>query len=219
MQKRIGVLGGTFNPVHFGHLAAAEEVREKLRLDQVLFVPSYLPPHKSSKDIPSALQRLNMVQLAVLGNPYFATSDIEISRRGTSYTVETIQQLRLSYTDAKLFFITGLDAFLDIRTWHQWEKLLKICSFVVLSRPGYLFTDLHKIGFLQVPGKTLTELDTGAISQSEVKTSDFTLYLQLISHLDISSTNIRKRIQEGRSIKYLLPESVEHYIIKNKIYA
>lgn len=219
MQRRIGILGGTFNPVHFGHLTAAEEVRERLHLDRVLFVPSYLPPHKSSKEIPSAAQRMDMVKLAIGGNPWFSASDIEIERGGTSYTIETVQALRSSYPDSELFFITGLDSFLDIRTWHQWKKLLKLCSFVVLSRPGYLFSDLPTIGFRQVPGESLAELDNGTAAETDVKTPDFTLYLQVIPHLDISSTEIRKRIHERRSIKYLLPESVEHYIIKNKIYA
>lgn len=211
-------MGGTFNPVHYGHLAAAEEVRERLNLGRVLFVPSFLPPHKPEEEIPSAVQRMEMVLLATAGNSRFSVSDIELKRGGRSYSVDTVAALRSADPGSAFFFITGVDSFLDIRTWHQWERLLRICTFVVLSRPGYRFSDLAAIAFMHPLERDLAALDRNEITQADVRTGDFTLCLQRISHYDISSTEIRKRVREGRSIKYLLPESVEHYIITNELY-
>jgi nicotinate-nucleotide adenylyltransferase len=217
-HQRIGILGGTFNPVHYGHLAASEEVRERLHLDLVLFVPSNFPPHKQEEDLPSADQRLEMVRLAIAGNAHFMVSDIEVRRKGKSYTVDTIQALRGLYPGSDLFFITGLDSFLDIRAWNQWQKLLSLCAFVVLSRPGYRFSDLLKMDFMENWTTQLSSLDRGEINQVVARRNDFILYLERIPHYDISSTDIRARVRERRPVKYLLPEPVEHYIIKNKFY-
>lgn len=219
MPQRLGILGGTFNPIHYGHLAAAEEVRDRLKLDQVLFIPSFLPPHKQDEEIPPAVQRLEMVRLATAGNPYFTVSDIEVKREGRSYTIETIEALRSTYRSAELFFITGLDSFLEIQTWHQWKRLLTLSAFIVLSRPGYRFTDLAKIDFLKDEASELAALDRGELMQAVIRPGAFTIYLEMIPHYDISSTDIRKRMREARTVKYLLPESVEHYIITNTLYA
>jgi nicotinate-nucleotide adenylyltransferase len=219
VQQRIGILGGTFNPIHYGHLAAASDVRERLKLDLVLFIPSFLPPHKQEEGLPSATQRLEMVRLAVSGNPGFAVSDIEVSRGGRSYTIDTVEALDSSFPNAKLFFITGLDSFLDIPTWHRWETLLKKCFFVVISRPGYLFSDLLKMSFMSSASPELQALDGGELNQAEVETERGTVILIRIPHYDISSTDIRRRVREGRSVKYHLPEPVERYIITHTLYA
>ncbi|OGW27508.1 MAG: nicotinate (nicotinamide) nucleotide adenylyltransferase [Nitrospirae bacterium GWC2_57_13] len=219
VRQRIGILGGTFNPIHYGHLAAAEEVGGRLRLDRVLFIPSYLPPHKAEEKIPSAAHRTAMVLLAIAGNPRFSLSEIEINRGGRSYTVDTIEELRSLYPGAKLFFLTGVDSFLEIRTWHQWERLLGLCAFVVLSRPGYRFSDLLIIDFMQKAAKDIIALDNGEVDQVEIEAGKAHFYLEMISHYEISSTDIRNRVREGLSIKYLLPEPVEHYIITNELYA
>jgi nicotinate-nucleotide adenylyltransferase len=219
LAKNLGVLGGTFNPVHYGHLAAAEEVRERLKLDRILFIPSFLPPHKHDEEMPSAAARLEMVRLAVAENAHFTVSDIEVQRGGRSYTLDTLQSLRSMHPLAGLFFITGIDSFLDIRSWYQWEKLLALSAFVVLSRPGHLFEELVKIDFMNAAARELSALDRGELDQTVVRTGAFTVHLEMIPHYDISSTDIRKRIHEGRSIKYLLPDAVENYIIKNKLYA
>jgi nicotinate-nucleotide adenylyltransferase len=211
-------MGGTFNPVHYGHLAAAEEVRERLNLGHVLFVPSFLPPHKPEEEIPSAVQRMEMVLLATGSNSRFSVSDIELKRGGRSYTVDTVDALRSSSPGSEFFFITGVDSFLDIRTWHRWEHLLRICTFAVLSRPGYRFSDLAAIDFMNTVEQDLAALDRNEITQADVRAGRFTLSLQRISHYEISSTEIRKRVREGRSIKYHLPESVEQYIITNELY-
>ena len=218
MLQKIGILGGTFNPVHYGHLAAAEEVRDRLKLDRVLFIPSNFPPHKQDESVPSALQRMEMVRLATSGNAHFEPSDIEIKRGGTSYTIDTIKALQLAYPGAELYFITGLDTFLEIQTWHEWAQLLTLCRFVVLSRPGYRFADLMKIDFVKSAEKELAGLDRGDLLHGVIRSPAFTICLEMIPLYDISSTDIRKRVKEGLSIKYLLPETVEIYIIKKRLY-
>ena len=219
MSQRIGILGGTFNPIHYGHLAAAEEVRDRLKLDRVLFIPSNFPPHKQDEHVPSALERMEMVRLAISGNAYFEPSDIEIKRGGTSYTIDTIEALRQAYPGAELYFITGLDTFLEIQTWHEWTRLLTLCCFVVLSRPGYRFVDLMKIDFVKSAENDLAALDRGDLQHAEINSTAFTIFLEMIPLYDISSTDIRKRVKEGLSIKYLLPEAIEIYIIKKRLYA
>lgn len=218
MQQRIGIMGGTFNPVHYGHLAAAEEVRQQLSLDRVLFVPAFIPPHKQEEQRPTAAERRVMVQLAIAGNPHFDLCDVELARGGTSYTIDTLRSLRSSHPGSLLFFITGLDSFLDIRTWHQWEDLLALCAFVILSRPGYRFSDLTSMDFMKTYEGELLSLDGGGVNHSHIRTPEYDLYLQVIPQFDISATDIRTRVHEGRSIKYHLPESVEHYIIEKNLY-
>jgi nicotinate-nucleotide adenylyltransferase len=219
LAQKLGILGGTFNPVHYGHLAAAEEIRDRLKLDRVLFIPSFLPPHKHEEDMPSAMQRLEMVRLAIAGNPNFKLSDIEVRRGGKSYTIDTIEALLQQYPGTELSFITGLDSFLEIQTWKDWERLLGLCSFVVLSRPGYTFADLAKIGFMKQAEKDLRALDAGHAMEAVAGSDGFKVYLELIPFYEISSTDIRARVHGGRTIKYHLPETVEHYIIENKLYA
>jgi nicotinate-nucleotide adenylyltransferase len=219
LHQRLGIIGGTFNPIHYGHLAAADEVRDRLKLDQVLFIPSFLPPHKQEEDMPSAAQRMEMARLAVKGHDQFKVSDLEVKRGGKSYTIDTIEALRSLHTDSDLYFITGLDSFLDIQTWKEWERLLRICSFVVLSRPGYSFADLKKIEFMNGSSRDLAALDRQETSETVVTSDAVKIILERISLYDISSTDIRTRVRQARTIKYHLPESVEHYIIENKLYA
>jgi nicotinate-nucleotide adenylyltransferase len=159
LTQRLGILGGTFNPVHFGHLAAAEEVRDRLKLEKIIFIPSFLPPHKIDDDIPSAVQRQEMVRLAIKGNAHFTVSDMEIRRGGRSYTIDTIRTLQQLHPGAELYFLSGLDAFLEIRTWKDWDKLMAFCSFVVLSRDGYRFRNITQLGFLDVSERDLSALD------------------------------------------------------------
>ena len=219
MTQKLGILGGTFNPIHYGHLAAAEQVRDSLKLDRVLFVPAYMPPHKYEEDIPSAEQRREMVRLAISENPLFAISDIEIERKGKSYTIDTIETLRAAYPGAELYFITGLDSFLEIRTWKEWERLLDRCCFIVLSRPGYWFMDLLKLDFMKQAEKELRALDAKEMTRAVAQSGNKKIYLELIPHYEISSTDIRKRVRQARTIKYHLPVSVETYIIEHTLYA
>lgn len=219
MTQRLGILGGTFNPIHFGHLAAAEEVLDRLKLEKVIFIPSFLPPHKVDEDIPSAVQRQEMVRLAIKGNTHFTVSDMEIRRGGRSYTIETIEALRQSHPGTELYFLTGLDSFLDIRTWKEWDRLMTLCSFVVLSRDGYRFRDVAQLGFPDIPERELSALDAREKDQVVITAGNSRVYFERVPFYDISSTDIRARVREGRSIKYHLPDAVEHYIIENKLYA
>jgi nicotinate-nucleotide adenylyltransferase len=219
LSQRLGILGGTFNPIHYGHLAAAEEVRNRLKLDRILFIPSFIPPHKDEETVPPADQRMEMVRLATKDNPFFEPSEIEIHRGGRSYTIDTVEALRQALPGAALYFITGLDSFLEIPTGHQWERLLALCDFVVISRPGYHFSDLAKIRFMESAAHELARLDRGDVLRAMVRSSLFTIYLEMIPLFDISSTDIRNRVKAGVSIKYLLPDAIETYIITNKLYA
>ena len=218
MQK-LGIFGGTFNPVHYGHLAAAEEVRDRLKLERILFVPSFLPPHKQEEDMPSAVQRLEMVRLGIAGNQNFRVSDLEVKRGGKSYTIETVEALLQQYLGSELTFITGLDSFLEIRTWKEWERLLALCGFAVLSRPGYHFSDLAGMPGLDPYRAELDMLDRQEKDHLMIRTDLMRVSLDRISLYDISSTDIRTRIKKGRTVKYHLPDAVEHYIIENKLYA
>ena len=133
---RLGLLGGTFNPIHIGHLRGAEEAREAFNLERICFIPAALPPHKDDRIEVSPTQRLEIVKLAVENNTAFSVCDLELSRGGKSYTVETLHQFRRQYRDAELFFILGMDSFLEVTTWKRYEDLFSLCNFVVLRRPG-----------------------------------------------------------------------------------
>jgi nicotinate-nucleotide adenylyltransferase len=219
LPRRIGIFGGTFNPIHLGHLSAAEEIGDRLGLDRVLFIPSFLPPHKQEDDMPKAEERREMVRLAILGNPRFALSDIEIDRGGRSYTIDTIEELGTVHQGAEMFFMTGLDSFLEIRTWKEWQRLLQLCTFVVLSREGTEFARIAALGLLPVADADLRALDERIRREIAVRSGGMNVILAAIPRYEISSTDIRTRVRTGRSIKYLLPEAVEAYIIEHKFYA
>ena len=215
---KIGIFGGTFNPVHYGHLRAAEEVRERLDLDTVLFVPSKNPPLKT-KDIASAKHRYEMLKRALRGSKQLDISDIEFGLKGKSYTVRTIETLQLKYRDAEFCFILGIDAFLDIPNWWHPERLTALTDFAIISRPGYLFEELRESPYLTAGRGLLQELDSGQTGHHRVElTSKRDALLLPIPPVGISSTEIRRLLRMGRSIKFLLPPEVESYIISNKLY-
>ncbi len=215
---RIGIFGGTFNPIHYGHLRAAEEAREMLALDKILFIPSGNPPLKV-RELADARHRYKMTRLAVIRNRLFDVLDIECIRKGKSYTVNTLETLLKLYSDSELYFILGIDAFLEMPNWWKPEKLISLVNFMVLSRPGSRFIDLLSSPYLNVKKEIMVRLDNGEIRS-------FTTGLQTrkeavllgVTPIGISSTDIRNRIKEGLSIKYMLPEEIESYIISNKLY-
>lgn len=194
--KSIAIMGGTFDPIHYGHLVAAEAVRQELDVEKVIFIPSGRPPHKKNKQIANNEHRYLMTVLATVDNPYFEASRIEIDRPGTTYTVDTIREIRQNCSEAcKIYFITGADATAEILNWKNPEELFSMCEFVAVTRPGY----------------DKTKAETEKKFEGKIK------YLE-VPALSISSTDIRNRVLADKSIKYLVPESVEEYIRKFSLY-
>jgi nicotinate-nucleotide adenylyltransferase len=210
---KLGIFGGTFNPIHFGHLRAAEEVRYLIGLDQVIFMPSGNPPLKSS-ELAEASHRHVMTHLATQGNVDFSVSDIEMSQQEKSYTVATVERLGSMYPEDKLFFILGLDAFLDLPNWREPERLISSIDFIVVTRPGL---DMKQLDISSYVEGVLGE--SGACVTSYRLAGGRTVHIAAVSAFDISSTNIRRLVREGRSIKYLLPEPVEQYVLSHRLYS
>ncbi len=209
-----GLLGGTFDPIHLGHLRCAEEVREILGLEKILFVPAARPPLKR-KEITPFPDRLKMIRLAVSGNPAFEVSGLEGRRKGRSYSIDTVRHLlELHGKGLELFFILGQDAFQDIRLWKDWEELLSLCHFVVMTRPGYGKEDLHDI---LTPDLAARYRYTRTRKGFRSPAGTF-IFFRSVTFLDISSTDIRKRLAEGRSVHYLLPQRVIDYIVRKSLY-
>jgi nicotinate-nucleotide adenylyltransferase len=190
-------MGGTFDPIHYGHLFIAEEARVRFRLNHVLFVPSGRPPHKIETDLTSATHRYAMTLLATHGNQAFGCSPVELNRPGPSYTVDTLALLKEQYPDAELFFLTGVDAIADILSWKRHEEVIQTATFLAAMRPGYDLQTLKE----RLPEEYLTRI------------------LVLGSNpLGISSTEIRERIQQNLPARYLTPDSVLDYIQKHRLY-
>ncbi len=194
---KIGIMGGTFDPIHYGHLVTAEAARFEFGLERVIFIPAATPPHKQKKTISDSEHRYRMASLAVNSNPFFSVSALEIERGGLSYTVDTLKTLQQIYPLAKLFFITGADAVLELLNWHDVNELFSLCHFIAATRPGY-------------------DLEDKLTAWPEEMRQHISTFM--VPALAISSTDIRGRVQEHKPIKYLLPEEVEQYIFSNKLY-
>jgi len=221
--QRIGLFGGTFNPIHKGHLRIADEIREHFSLDCIIFIPTGIPPHKEKSEIIDQVHRMEMVKLAIADYKNFTLSSIEIERKGISYSVDTIKTLQKEMGSAvEFYFIVGIDAFLEIRTWKNVDELLTLCNFVVITRPGHRFADLEKAGIPCLKGVTsadLERLDRRDISRLSIPlTEHYSLFLEQITPCNISSTELRRFIKEGKEVKNLLPLSVLSYIIENRLY-
>ena len=200
-QSRIGIMGGTFDPIHYGHLAAAEAARIEFGLCKVIFMPAGNPPHKQSQAISDAEHRYRMTALATSSNSGFEVSRLEVDKAGITYTFDTMKELRNIYGEAPaIYFITGADAVLELLTWYKLGELLTLCKFIAVTRPGF---DICK---LEQKIAEITSKYDGEIICLEVPL------------LEISSTDIRERIRSGKPVKYLLPEEVEAYIHKNGLY-
>ncbi len=199
---RIGVMGGTFDPIHLGHLVTAEAVRHRFGLQQVVFVPTGRPPHKEGSAVSSAEHRYVMTFLAVVSNPQFSVSRVEIDRPGYSYTYDTMLSLGEVYgPDCELYFITGADVMRDIHTWHRADELMTLCHFVAASRPGYGLNDY------------MAQIDIERIRQRGH------IHLLEVPAMAISSTDLRRRVRGAEPIRYLVPEAVENYIYEHGLYA
>jgi nicotinate-nucleotide adenylyltransferase len=197
---RIGVLGGTFDPVHLGHLIVAEEARVRLKLDQVIFMPAGQPWLKAGQCLTPGGHRLQMVELAVASNPFFRVASNEVERPGATYTVDTLVELNRELgPNASLYFILGMDSLAQFHRWKEPDQLLELCQLVVVSRPGHQNVDVNDLvaRFPQAgPG----------------------LVLLTVPRIEISSTEVRRRVAEGISIRYLVPEAVEEYISEHRLY-
>jgi len=210
-----GLFGGTFDPVHFGHLRAAQELTALMGLDQIIFIPAGEPPHKTARVITPFEHRLQMVRLAVLNNPSFSCSDVESHRLGKSYSIETVRYyLNLNDPDLELYFITGQDAFNAITTWRDWETLLGLCHFVVMTRPGYANDGLKEILPAELASEYVYDSRCDAFFHPEAKG----IFFRRTTFLDISASDIRSRVQSGQSIRYLTPDSVCRYIAAHSLY-
>ena len=198
---RIGILGGTFDPIHIGHLVLAEEALSKLKLDQIWFIPTGKPWLKESLEITDGFNRLEMVKIATKSNPRFVASSIEIDRSGPTYTIDTLRYLKDKLgTETRIYFILGLDTLANFHRWNRPEEILDLCEFVVSNRPGF--------GNTKILDEQLERFESiGSITT-----------LLNIPMLDISGTNLREMIRQGLSIKYRVPDGVEEYIYSNGLY-
>lgn len=209
---RIGLLGGTFNPIHYGHLRAAEEVAEQLELAWVEFVPAGAPPHKAG-ELASAEDRARMVQLAIEGNPRFRLCDLELRRPAPSYSVETVEHFLRRYASQDLFFILGTDAFAEISSWRDYRRLLSMCNFAVVSRPGWPCEELQRL----IPAEVASQFE--AREGAWVHRQEGVRLLPVrVTELGIAASAIRSLVRRGRSIRYLVPPAVERYIWSRGLY-
>jgi len=221
MRKRhrikAGLLGGTFNPIHIGHLRAAEEVREILALEKLYFIPAAVPPLKDPTKIAPSASRLKMVELAIRGNPFFEVSDVELKREGTSYTLDTLQYFSSKFPEFEFYFILGTDLFPEIDSWKEYKRLFELSNFAVITRPGFP-KDSHSSTLpLALKDDFQYHTNKGSVI-FYVHKSSRVLALVPIEGIQVSGTQIRNLLHENRSIKYLVPLEVETYILENKLY-
>lgn len=211
---RVGVFGGTFNPIHCGHLRSAEEIAEALELERVLFIPSSEPPHKSRKNLAPAPHRLAMVRRAIAGNPRFRASSLEIKRGGRSFSVDTLRELhRRLGEETNLYFFMGLDAFRDIHSWKEYAEIFALAHVVVTSRPP----DTVDPADVPLPVAVRRQFCYRP-RRGWIHRSGHTILFRSVTALDISASDIRSRLARGSSIRYLVPSSVERYIARHRLY-
>jgi nicotinate-nucleotide adenylyltransferase len=215
-KKKIGLFGGTFDPIHCGHVKAAESVHNIFFFDRILFIPSYIPPHKESADVASAEHRLKMVELALSSFDRFFPSSIEIEARGTSYSIVTLNRIKEMFRQAEIFFLLGIDAFLEIDTWKDYEDVLEQCSFIVMSRPGFSLDEAKDI-LAEKYNQRMVEVH-GPIEKENTELFVHKIYLVPINTLDVSSSEVRERVGQRQSIKDMVPENVEDYIKERHLY-
>ncbi len=215
-MKTIGLFGGTFDPIHLGHLRAAAEVRRLARLDRILFIPSYIPPHKAGGGAAPAVDRLRMVELACRRRAGFEVSPIEVQARGKSYSIRTLRKIRALSPAARLYFIVGIDAFLDIGTWHEYEKVLAECLFIVTGRPGFELERASGVLAGRLSGAIGPLAEAGGLAGAVPPR--FRIILVPIRALDVSSTAVRDRVRRGGSLEGLVPRAVAAYIREHQLY-
>ncbi len=211
---KIGIFGGTFNPIHLGHLRSAEEIRETFGLHRIYFVPAARPPHRSGDTLVAAPHRLRMVELAVADNPFFQASAVELERTGPSYSVDTIRHFRHELDPASLFFVVGLDAFRDIHTWKDYATIPALCHLIVTSRPGVSSPSPEQL----LPVALQSALWYDPAHTMYRHTSGHSLIFHEIHGLRISASQVRALLRQRKSIRYLVPSTVAAYIANNALY-
>jgi nicotinate-nucleotide adenylyltransferase len=209
----IGLFGGTFNPVHLGHLRGAEDIREAFGLKKIIFIPAANPPHKTREGLVDAGHRLQMVKLATSGNPYFSVSDVELKRAGKSYSIDTIRYFR-ERKQGDLFFILGGDAFMEIETWKEFRRLFSLCHYVVMTRPR----QQPMAGAPRLPASLSRDFRLSPETGEWIHLSGYKVSFKEIDYLDISSTKIRNLVRKRKSIRYLTLPDVEAYIHGHGLY-
>lgn len=206
----MGVFGGTFDPIHYGHLRTAFEMLQALRFDEVRLVPCGDPPHRGAT-FASAAERLRMAELAVAGQDGFTVDDRELRRNGPSYTIDTLLTLREEFSDRALGLIVGMDAFLGLPGWHRWEEILDVAHIIVAHRPGWKAPDIGPLGEL------IAEFGTHRIEDLHT-TVNGRIHIHAVTQLEISSTEIRDLVAAGRDPRFLMPDAVRHEIEKSGCY-
>lgn len=199
---RLGLFGGTFDPVHYGHLLLAEYCREQCRLDEVWFLPAATPPHKQTRQLAPAAARIDMLALAIGGHESFSVRTIEIERGGVSYTVDTLAELRAGDKERELFFLMGADSLIDLPTWREPARICELAIPVVVRRPGASPPDFSLLAALVSRGR-LAEIEAHTVEMPPI---------------GLSSSEIRRRVATGRSIRYQTPRAVEKYIEAQGLY-
>ncbi|HSB79411.1 MAG TPA: nicotinate-nucleotide adenylyltransferase [Candidatus Methylomirabilis sp.] len=222
---RLGIMGGTFDPIHLGHLRAAEEIYWAFGLDQIIFVPAARPPHKEEAVAASALHRYEMVSLATVFTPYFTVSSIELQRPGKSYSVETVREFqKISGPDTTLYFVVGVDAFLEMSSWRDGGELLALTQVIVTARPGWRLDEVERLltpeqrrvlGDPSFRYLKIADIDPERVEHDLIPRQ--VLLVEVVS-LDIASREIRQLVEEGRSIRHLVPDTVAAYMAKNRLY-
>jgi nicotinate-nucleotide adenylyltransferase len=212
---RLGLLGGTFNPIHIGHLRAAVEVHEAFNLDKLLLIPSANPPHKTADHVADAEDRLEMVRLAIRGVPFLDASDVEMTRSGPSYTIETLSYFRDYYgPGSDIHFIVGQDAFSEITTWKTYKALFGKAHFIVMTRPRAKLPSIEHFIYTHIS----EAYQYDAPRNRYVHPEQYTIFCVDITHIDVSASKIRDYVRHGRSVRFLVPETVEHFIIEKGLY-
>ncbi|HIE07954.1 MAG TPA: nicotinate (nicotinamide) nucleotide adenylyltransferase [Desulfarculaceae bacterium] len=215
-SRRIGILGGTFNPIHFGHLRVAEEVRQSFALEKLYLVPSARPPHKGEAEMVAAEERLMMVRKARRGNPFLGTSACECRRSGMSYSVATIKYFKRRFPHAEIYFVIGWDAWGEIATWRAFPEFFGLADFIVISRSGFAAEDgdlAESLFPFALKGEFCYE-KSGCYQHI----SGHRLHFMAVTRLDISSSMVRREILAGRSLRYLVPDGVANYISEHGLY-
>ncbi len=214
--KKIGLLGGTFDPIHFGHLRIGEEVLKQYSLARVEFMPARIPPHKINQSLSSISLRLDMLRLAIEGNPLFRVSEAEACREDISFLVDTLQAYRNRYpAGVSLYFIMGMDSYLEISTWHRYHELFSLAHFIITTRPGYKRPDLEDVVSPEVAASFTKSKENHGYLEHE---SGNRIYYQETTMLDISASVLRNKIRQEETVRYLLPEKVINFIYQNGLY-